>query len=217
MVHRYTASKVAHDKGKALLRCCVCRISYRGTGKVYPQSFKVRTAQEFQWKGAALTLGECAAVTIVDALGAEKEQSIFKSSNRFADLCCVPLMKPEQLADSPILAEYLGDECFVANMPKMASVGYRSAHEVLERYINSFGSPDMLLSHTVSETLPRHISKGVIKNGVLKNCFRKFGNIATCSIPVSFEYFDCGAQSNLHMAGWIAAAGMSYSVFRLFA
>lgn len=184
-------------------------------GKVYPESFKIRNDDDLLWKGAALTLGECAAVTLIRSFGNKPECSVFRSNNNYADICCVPLERPDRFIDSAELLARLSANCFIANMGKMASVGYRDAQRILKDYVAAYGKPEIVLPHTVSQTMPHHISKGIIENGSLKNCFEEFGNIATCSIPVGYEYFDCASSRGAHIAGWIAAAGMSHSVFRI--
>jgi hypothetical protein len=87
---------------------------------------------------------------------------------------------------------------------------------VLETYIGANGKPDVVLPHTVSQSGPVHASKHLLPEGTIKNCFEYFGNVATSSIPVGYEYFDCHRDRSLHVAGWISAAGMSHCVFRIF-
>lgn len=184
-------------------------------GKVFPEAFRIRDEDDLAWKGAALTLGECAAVTLIVPSSSHQVSSVFKSNNSLADICCVPLERPDRFVGSKELIVRLSDNCFVANMGKMAAAGYRDAQDVLKTYISRYGTPDIILPHTVSQTMPEHISKNVLPVGTLRNCFEEFGNIATCSIPVGYEYFDCKDRSESHIAGWIAAAGMSHCVFRL--
>ena len=184
-------------------------------GKVYPESFKIKNDEDLHWKGAALTLGECASVSIVRSDAAEQEHYVFKSSNEFADLCCVPLEKAERFVESVRLQEKLGDNCFVANMAKMAVAGYRDGQDVLREYIARYGCPDVVLPHTISQTLPAHVSKNIITPDSLKNCFDVFGNVSTSSIPIGYEFFECPSNRSAHIVGWIAAAGMSHCVFRI--
>jgi hypothetical protein len=184
-------------------------------GKVYPESFKIRDDDDLLWKGAALTLGECASVTMINAMNSTLQQHVFKSNNDLADICCVPATRPDRFVDSPSLMEQLSADCFVANMGKMASAAYRSGQDILRQYVAMYGAPDIVLPHTVSQTGPAHASRNIIKDGTLKNCFEDFGNIATCSIPVQYEYFGCSNRRNSHIAGWIAAAGMSHAIFRV--
>lgn len=183
-------------------------------GKVYPESFKIKNDDDLLWKGAALTLGECAAVTIIDA-SYHPTEFAFRSNNDFADLCGVPLERPERFVDSIRMTERFLDNCFISHIGKLTAATYRTAREVLSRYIAEYGVPDTVLSHTVSQTGPRHASQHLIEPPVLKNCFEIFGNISTCSIPVAYEYFDCTERSDLHVIGWISAAGISCSAFRI--
>lgn len=182
-------------------------------GKVYPAAFRIKNAEDLLWKGAGLTLGEAASVTIVESGGPLR--SVFKSNSKLADICCVPLIKPERFLDSARLLAKLADDCFVAHMPLMASATYRDAQEVLARYIRENGIPDIVLPHTVSQTGPAHASKRLLKDGAVRNCFEFFGNIATSSIPVGYEYFECAADVDAHILGWISAAGMSHCAFRI--
>jgi hypothetical protein len=183
-------------------------------GKVFPPAFTIRNSADLQWKGAALTLGEAASVTVIDALAPDRH--IFKANSRHADLCCVPLIRPDRFVDSERLLPRLADECFVAHLPSMASATYRDACGVLERYIGENGKPDLVLPHTVSQSGPVHASKHLLHGDAIKNCFENFGNVATSSIPVGYEYFGCDRDRSLHVAGWISAAGMSHCAFRLF-
>src|SRR5262249_8916753 len=48
-------------------------------GKVYPEAFKIRNNEDLLWKAAGFTLGECASVTMIDAMAPETEQYVFKS------------------------------------------------------------------------------------------------------------------------------------------
>jgi 3-oxoacyl-[acyl-carrier-protein] synthase III len=182
-------------------------------GKVYPRAFTIKNPQDALWKGAALTLGEAASVTLVDALAPQR--SVFRSNNRHADVCCVPLLRPERFVDSTRLAPKLIDDCFVAYMPAMVSATYRDAQEVLKSYIRENGVPDIVLPHTVSQSGPVHASRHVLAEGTIKNCFEFFGNVATSSIPIGYEYFDCVSAHERHVAAWISAAGMSHCAFRL--
>jgi 3-oxoacyl-[acyl-carrier-protein] synthase III len=182
-------------------------------GKVYPRSFAIKDGDDLSWKGAALTMGEAASVTIIDA--SAPSQKVFRSNNRHADICCVPLTKPERFVDSARLLSKLSDDCFVAHMPTMASATYRDSQSVLETYIRENGLPDIVLPHTVSQSGPAHASKHLLQDGTVKNCFEYFGNLATSSIPIGYEYFDCVDKQDLHIAAWISAAGMSHCAVRL--
>jgi 3-oxoacyl-[acyl-carrier-protein] synthase III len=184
-------------------------------GKVYPDSFQIRNDDDLIWKGAALTLGECASVTIIRQAPRDRGQFTFKSNHEFADICGVPLARPDRFVDPGPLLDKFKDNCFVANMVKMASVGYRDAQDVLREYISLFGVPDIVLPHTVSQTMPLHIAGSLLREGSLMNCFVDFGNIATCSIPVGYEYFGCHSRRGEHIVGWVAAAGMSHCVARI--
>jgi len=182
-------------------------------GKVYPPAYSIKDADDLLWKGAALTLGEAASVTIVDGLAPSPK--VFRSNSRHADVCFVPLVRPDRFVDSARLLPKLSDDCFVAHMPTMASATYRDAQAVLEGYIRENGRPDIILPHTISQSGPAHAAKHLLQEGVIRNCFEYFGNVATSSIPVGYEYFDCGTERNLHIAAWISAAGMSHCAFRL--
>jgi hypothetical protein len=182
-------------------------------GKVYPAAFTFKDADDLSWKGAALTLGEAASVTIIDALVPSK--MVFKSNSRHADICCAPLVRPDRFVDSARLLPRLLDDCFVAHMPTLASATYRDAQAVLETYIREYGRPDIVLPHTISQSGPAHAAKRLLPEGVIRNCFEYFGNLATSSIPVGYEYFDCRTEQNLHVAAWISAAGMSHCAVRL--
>lgn len=182
-------------------------------GKVYPSAFTIRSADDLLWKGAALTLGEAASVTIIDA--SVPSQKVFRSNSRHADLCCVPLVRPERFVDSKRLLPKLKNDCFVAHMPTMASATYRDAQAVLEDYICENGRPDVVLPHTISQSGPTHAAKHLLREGTIRNCFEYFGNLATSSIPVGYEYFDCATEQHLHIAAWISAAGMSHCAFRV--
>jgi 3-oxoacyl-[acyl-carrier-protein] synthase III len=182
-------------------------------GRVYPQSFTIKNREDFEWKGAALTMGEAASVTVIDSFSGKPAHFVHRSSSKYADVCCVPLLRAERFVDSARLLPKLHDDCFVANMPFMAVGSRRDAEEVLEEYIRKYGKPDIVLPHTVSESGPRRASENHLAEGVLKNCFEHFGNLSTSSIPIGYEYFNC--SSNAHVAGWISAAGMSHAIFRL--
>lgn len=214
----FTATRVAQQfVTESKPHCAVVSAEFpiEVPGKVYPKSFMIKNSEDLLWKGAALTLGECASVTLIDALRNRDNPCVFKSNNEFADICCVPLERPERFIDSIELLQRLSEDCFVANMAKMASVGYRDARNVLKAYVEEHGQPEIILPHTVSQTMPDHISKKIVDRGAIRNCFEEFGNIATSSIPVGYEYFDCASKRDKHIAGWIAAAGMSHGVFRL--
>lgn len=182
-------------------------------GKIYPRAFTIKSTDDLSWKGAALTLGEAASVTVIDSL--VPVRSVFKSNSRFADVCCVPLTRPDRFVDSSRLLSRLADDCFVAHMPTMASASYRDAQDVLATYIRENGMPDIVLPHTVSQSGPTHASKNLLNEGAIRNCFELFGNLATSSIPVGYEYFGCVAERAAHIVAWISAAGMSHCVFRL--
>lgn len=182
-------------------------------GKVYPSAFTIKSPEDLLWKGASLTLGEAASVTVIDSSAESAE--VFRANSRYADACCVPLLRPERFVDSPRLLAKLDDDCFVAHLPTMASGSYRDAQQVLKAYIEQNGIPEIVLPHTVSQPGPRHAARHFLPEDVIKNCFEYFGNIATSAIPVGYEYFDCASERGLHVAAWISAAGMSHCVFRL--
>ena len=183
-------------------------------GKLYPRAFVIRNLDDLHWKGAALTFGEAASVTIIDVL-APGSGYAFKSNSGRADICCVPLLRPDRFVDSGRLLPRLADDCLVAHMPTMASATYRDARGVLLKYINENGMPDIVLPHTVSQSGPLHASKDILPGGALRNCFEYFGNVATSSIPIGYEYFGCENNKASHIAGWVSAAGISHSVFRI--
>jgi 3-oxoacyl-[acyl-carrier-protein] synthase III len=214
----FTARQVAPHlaaEGRSYAAIVSAEFPIEMPGKVFPEAFCIKDDEDFSWKGAALTLGECAAVTLIDTAAPDPGGHVFKANNEFADICCVPLERADRFVDSPELVGRLSDNCFVAHMGKMAAAGYRDARDVLRRYVAQYGAPDLVLPHTVSQTMPEHISRNILAAGVLRNCFEDFGNIATCSIPAGYEHYDCGRAQGLHIAGWVAAAGMSHCVFRL--
>jgi 3-oxoacyl-[acyl-carrier-protein] synthase III len=212
----FTATQVASRFAtKEIPYCAIVSAEFplEMPGRVYPNSFTIRDEEDFFWKGAALTMGEAASVTIIDALASDPAQVAFTSSSKAADVCCVPLLKADRFVDSQRLLPRLRDDCFVANMPAMAIASYRDAQAVLAKYVDAYGAPDTVLPHTVSQSGPRRASRGYLGEGVLKNCFEHFGNLSTCSIPVGYEYFEC--SGNGHIAGWVSAAGMSHGIFRI--
>jgi hypothetical protein len=97
----------------------------------------------------------------------------------------------------------------------MASAAYREAQTVLAAYVRENGEPDIVLPHMVSQTGPAHASKHILKENTIRNCFEFFGNVATSSIPVGYEYFDCADKGGSHIVAWLSAAGMSHCVVRL--
>lgn len=212
----FTASEVAAryaTKDRPYCAIVSAEFPIEMPGKIYPGAFTIRDVDDLSWKGAALTLGEAASVTVVQATASGR--SVFRSNSRHADVCCVPLVRPERFVDSEKLLPKLVDDCFVAHMPTMASSTYREAQEVLAIYIREYGQPDIVLPHTVSQSGPMHAAKHLLREDSIKNCFEFFGNVATSSIPVGYEYFNCASEQDVHVAAWISAAGMSHCVFRL--
>lgn len=214
----FTATQVAHklcERSKPLYAIISAEFPIEVPGKVYPESFKIRNDHEFLWKASALTLGECAAVTIMKVDENQRNNTCFESDHDFADLCCVPLERPDRFVDSERLLEWLEQNCFVSNIRKLTPATYRIARVALERYVSTYGIPDIILPHTVSQSGPAHVSRGLVPDTVVQNCFDIFGNISTCSIPIGYEYFNCAKNTNSHIAGWITAAGLSCSAFRI--
>jgi hypothetical protein len=212
----FTATQVASQFATAEAPYCAivsAEFPMEMPGRVYPECFTIRDEQDFLWKGAALTMGEAASVTVIDSLADKSPQVIYTSSSKLADICCVPLLRADRFVDSPRLSPKLADDCFVSYMPSMALESYRQAQGILIKYLAEYDQPNVVLPHLVSQTGPRRASNHHLKDGALKNCFEHFGNLATCSIPVGYEYFDCSKDS--HVVGWISAAGMSHGIFRL--
>lgn len=212
----YTATKIAGafaTDAKPFCAIISAEFPLEMPGKVYPTTFTIRNADDLLWKGAGLTLGEAASVTIIDAL--VSDHPVFKSNARHADVCCVPLVRPDRFVDSRRLLPKLNEDCFVAHLPTMVAATYRDATDVLESYVSRNGKPDVVLPHTVSQSGPLHASRHLLSEGTIKNCFEFFGNIATSSIPVGYEYFSCDFEHKFHIAAWISAAGMSHCAFRL--
>jgi hypothetical protein len=216
----FTASQIAVSLTSEEKPYCVivsAEFPLEFPGKLYPQAFAIRDNDDLQWKGAALTLGEAASVTVIDTLHARVEDGhVIKSDNNAADICCAPLLRPDRFIDSARLLGKLDEECFVAHMPSMASASYRDSQIVLAAYIERYGIPSTVLPHLVSQSGPPHASKHLLNEGVLRNCFEWFGNLATSSIPVGYEYYACEIHPADHLAGWISAAGMSHCVFRIY-
>jgi 3-oxoacyl-[acyl-carrier-protein] synthase III len=214
----FTATQVAKNFASEEKPYCVivsAEFPLEFPGKLYPQSFTIRDDDDLSWKGAAMTLGEAASVTIIDARITNSAQCNFKSNSKWADICYAPLLRADRFVDSARLVPKLIDDCFVAHMPTMASASYRDAQEVLTKYISENGIPTFVLPHLISQTGPLHASKSLLKEGALRNCFEYFGNLATSSIPVGYEYFACESDKAAHLVGWISAAGMSHSAFRI--
>lgn len=212
----YTATQIADRFATPERPYCVvisAEFPLEMPGKVYPAAFTIRSAEDLEWKGAALTLGEAASVTVIDTRPPSRHA--FRSNSRHADACCVPLIRPDRFVESALLRGKLQDDCFVAHMPTMAMATYRDACDVLEEYIKINGSPDIVLPHTVSQFGPTRASRHLLADGKIRNCFEYFGNVATSSVPIGYEYFECGGQKNVHVAAWVSAAGMSHCAFEL--
>ena len=164
----FTATQVATNfasKEKPYCAIISAEFPLEFPGKLHPHAFTIKDRDDLLWKGAALTFGEAASVTIIDGLAAKPVQCTFKSNNKWADICCVPLMRADRFVDSARLLPKLADDCLVAHMPTMASATYRDSQSVLAKYISENGMPDIVLPHMVSQSGPLHASKNLLRKG----------------------------------------------------
>ena len=116
----FTATRVAKNFASTETPYCAivsAEFPLEFPGKLYPQSFTIRDDDDLSWKGAALTIGEAASVSIIDAWATNSAQY---NLNPTADgQISVMLHCREQtaLSNSARLTPKLTDDCFVAHMP----------------------------------------------------------------------------------------------------
>ncbi|WP_193189067.1 3-oxoacyl-[acyl-carrier-protein] synthase III C-terminal domain-containing protein [Nisaea sediminum] len=184
-------------------------------GKVLPEAFTIRDECEFEWKSAALTLGEMATATLIDAFRGVSSCTV-KSENQHNQLCVVPIKKPERFIDWTQDSDALDRECFIANGAKLANAGFRGGISVLRSQINKSGLPDVILPHAFSESVTYAAAKKLGLADKVHNVFARVGNISTSSIPFGlWSLAQIGNLRGKNILGWVASAGMKHAAFRL--
>lgn len=184
-------------------------------GLVFPDSFRIEDETSFKWKAAALTLGEMATATLVDASVTAGEMEV-RSENQHNQLCLVPIKKPHRFINWENESWIIQESCFVANCEKLAIAGFRPGLSVLQQLLNRTGDPDFILPHSFSEYVPRTVAQHLGVADKLHNVFQDVGNISTSSIP--FALWALSQKTNIvgkNIVGWIASAGMKHAAFQI--
>lgn len=178
--------------------------------KIVPGALRIETPDAFRWKASALTMGEAATATLIDATAPALE-TVLVSQNHASDLCVVPLT-PLSRIYGPQAAEALGDyDCFMADAFAMTQSGYRAGVGVLRDLLARVGPPDQVIPHSFSATVPQKAAEHLGVSDRLRLGFPLTGNLATSSIPYALHSADRGGRT----LGWTSSAGMKHAAFQI--
>lgn len=205
------------DNGEYQAICIItAEFSSDDKGAIFPKCYQVSSAEDLNRKLAAYTMGEGATATIL-INSSHDWKMIREEFPEFAPYCSVPGPSHKLFSEDEDNYARNGEGVFVADMRCLAMQGYRNGLQIMKRFVSTYGQPDIIIPHSISEILPLKVKEKLGLNGRVLSTFSKYGNLATSSIPTTLTTYINSKQigNNDNAVGWIGSAGMKFCVFSL--
>ncbi|MER9018267.1 3-oxoacyl-[acyl-carrier-protein] synthase III C-terminal domain-containing protein [Mesorhizobium sp. M0898] len=151
----------------------------------FPDIFKMRSDAEIAYTFPALTVGEAATATVVTS-SPHAWKIRFRTKAQFASLCCLPLPGFDDFCMVDSRAGANGPHQLVAHGSELARTASREMTSFVQTSYPNIADIDVWLPHSSSESdLKLMASKLNIGDRLYHGIFRKFGNLASASIPAA--------------------------------
>lgn len=151
----------------------------------YPEIFKMRTDAEIAYTFPALTIGEAATATVV-TWSPDAWKFRFRTRPQFASLCNLPLpgFRDFCLPDTKVGAN--GVHQLVAYSSELTQTASREMTSFVKAAYPDVSGIDIWFPHSSSESALKIMATRLgVGDRLYDKVFRKFGNLASASIPAA--------------------------------
>ncbi|NKM27522.1 3-oxoacyl-ACP reductase [Rhizobium laguerreae] len=154
----------------------------------FPEVFQLRGNEELAYSFPALTVGEAATATVVTA-SPNHWSFRFRTKPQFAALCSMPLPGYSDFCIPDERTGTNGPHQLTAHGAELTRAARREMTAfVQETYQTDLSIIDLWLPHSSSESALKRMSKELgIGDRLYDGVFRKFGNLASASIPAAID------------------------------
>tara|TARA_Y100001954_G_scaffold86756_1_gene95102 strand:- start:12076 stop:13122 length:1047 start_codon:yes stop_codon:yes gene_type:complete len=179
-------------------------------------AFHVKSPEEFEWKFPSYTLGEGSTATLLSNEGEDWNYK-FLGMPEHADLCICPLenFNEQETNMNGVSVAMNGKGVFTSFGRKMEVPGKKALIDILDSSAVPLKDIDIIFPHSHAKKVWSDISKEEELNLPLYFIFPETGNLVTGSIPgaMSMAIEENALKRKDLVAGWMAAAGMSFSMY----
>lgn len=183
-------------------------------GSIYPSAFTVLHPSELAWKFSGLTFGEAVTATILSHDGRAPWRFFHTADAEKADLCTVPFGPWSRFSSSSRIGRD-GPFTFSAYETDMLQGGFRRSVDVARASLAG-AETEPFIVHSVSDALPRALSKVLKTQNPMVSLYPMTGNIASASIPAGLAHLkQRHGRLPKRAVGWVPSAGMKYAGFEI--
>jgi 3-oxoacyl-[acyl-carrier-protein] synthase III len=181
-------------------------------GATIPASFTVENESQLSWKFPSFTLGEGASATIVSKDETRSSVYCFLNDSRLADLCTIPLDKPNRYSSGSERIGLNGTLKYTAFGGMMLNFGYKHGIEVLSQLLSKITTFKLIIPHTASKRIPMMGARRFGLEGKVYSLYQEIGNVASSSVPVALA---SACERGILSSGddvilWLASGGMKF-------
>ena len=180
------------------------------------KAFEVTSPEQFEWTFPSYTLGEGSTATLLSNEGEDWNYK-FMGMPEHADLCICPLenFKEEETNMNGVSVAMNGKGVFTSYGRKMEPPGKKALIDILHSSVVPISEIDIIFPHSHAKKVWTDISKEEKLNLPLYFIFPETGNLVTGSIPgaMSLAAEENALKRGDLVAGWMAAAGMCFSMY----
>jgi 3-oxoacyl-[acyl-carrier-protein] synthase III len=182
----------------------------------YPDALRLRPDDEVLYSFAALTVGEAATAVVVTP-SEQPWDFRFRTKPKFAPLCSLPLPGYAGFCAPDDKIGINGPHQFAAYSAELTKVAVREMTKFVRDVFKNPEDVDIWFPHSSSENALKKISADLnLNNRLYLGIFRKFGNLASASIPAAIYTAEQDGQlkRGQRMVFCPASAGMVFGLVR---
>lgn len=182
-------------------------------GAVYPRLFGLRRPEQLEYSFGGFTLGEGAAVTILDNRGEHDWEFRFKSRPDLADLCSVPETGYERYTRPTGRTARNGERAFYSFSRELFSHAMQALMQFAAELETDLQEVKIVFPHAASKNAWRQGAEMLGINHLFYHIYPTCGNLGSASIPAGMALAaDEGllGRGDRFLAA-VGSAGMSFS------
>jgi 3-oxoacyl-[acyl-carrier-protein] synthase III len=182
---------------------------------LYPDVWKIKSADQIEYTLPSYTIGEAASATILSG-SKDRWQFDYKSSPELVDLCTISLEGFDEFCKKNKKHNLHGIYKFVSFGGDLFEAGKRELISLAKKAVKNINEPDIWIPHAASSQSYLEIGQalGIDPRKNYIDVYPRYGNLVSSSIPVAINM----AQDEKKLSRgdkvilWPASAGMVFCV-----